>query len=312
MRIVFAGTPEFAAVPLRALLDAAWPVTAVYTQPDRPAGRGRKLTASPVKQLAQAHALPVYQPASLRDPDAQAQLAALRPDLLIVIAYGLILPPAVLSIPSLACVNLHASMLPRWRGAAPIQRAIEAGDTRTGLCLMQMDAGLDTGPVLAQASWPIDAQCSAGELHDALAALGAERLPVWLTALQAGELQPKPQDEALATYAHKLSKADSRLDWSQDADVLARRVRAFNPWPVACAELHGQSVKLWAASARPERGEAAPGEIFALTETGLQVACGSGSLVIREMQFPGGRRLPAAEIARGRSLLGERFATVTV
>ena len=251
MRIVFAGTPDFA-VPCLQAAARHNEVVAVYTQPDRPAGRGRGLTASPVKQAALERGLPVYQPLSLRDPAAQAELAALQPDLLVVVAYGLILPQAVLDIPTHGCWNVHASLLPRWRGAAPIQRAIQAGDSHSGVCLMQMEAGLDTGPVLLEQSLELAADETGGSLHDKLAALGAQVLADGLGLLRAG-LRPvaRPQPAEGVEYAHKLDKAEARLQWSEDAQVLERQVRAFNPWPVAEAQLQGERVRIHAAQAIP-------------------------------------------------------------
>ncbi len=306
-RLVFAGTPEFAAEPLRALLQAWVEVTAVYTQPDRPAGRGRKLSPSPVKQVALAHDLPVFQPRSLRDVEAQAQLQALQPDVFLVIAYGLILPQRVLDIPRLGCVNLHASLLPRWRGAAPIQRAIEAGDEETGLCLMQMEAGLDTGPVLAQANCAIEPQMTAGQVHDALVELGAAHLPQWMQQYCAGQLQAQPQDDAQANYAHKLEKSESRLDWTTSAAELARKLRAFDPWPGSSGQLDTQAVKLFGLRAVDEHAQGQPGEIVKISDEGLEIACGQGSLTVAEVQFPGARRMPAQAAARGRQLMGQRF-----
>lgn len=308
MRIVFAGTPEFAARPLAALLSEAdvhgFEVVGVYTQPDRPAGRGRKLTPSPVKQVAVAHDLPVYQPESLKGQAEQAELAALNPDVMVVIAYGLILPQAVLDIPRQACVNLHASLLPRWRGAAPIQRAIEAGDTRTGLCLMQMEAGLDTGPVLARDEMDIGPHMSGGELHDALMVRGAQCLPGWLSQL--GQLTPHVQDDALATYAHKLSKHDGRLDFSRPARELALKLRAFDPWPGCFAMLDGQAVKLAGLVDVLENKASTPGAITAVSDM-LTIDCGQGALRINQIQFPGARRMSVAEAARGRDLTGRCF-----
>ena len=229
LRIVFAGTPDFAAAHLQALLQAGLNIVAVYSQPDRPAGRGHKLTPSAVKQLAVQHELPVYQPQTLRAPEAQAELAALQPDLLVVVAYGLILPQAVLDIPRLGCINSHASLLPRWRGAAPIQRAIEAGDAETGVTVMQMEAGLDTGPMLLKTQTPILPEDTGGSLHDRLAELGPPAVLQAIAGLAAGTLQGEVQDDSLATYAHKLGKADARIDWSRPASELALMIRAFNP-----------------------------------------------------------------------------------
>ena len=306
MRIVFAGTPEFAAAPLRALLADGADITAIYTQPDRPAGRGRRLQVSPVKRVAQDHGLPLQQPESLREEADQSALAALAPDLMLVIAYGLILPPAVLAIPRLGCVNLHASLLPRWRGAAPIQRAIAAGDAESGVCLMQMDAGLDTGPVLARHREEIPPGTTGGQLHDRLMQASCERLPGWLRRLAAGDLQARPQPEAGVCYAPKLSKDEARVDWTQDAVSVARLVQAFDPWPVASAALDGQRLRLWGA--RAESGDGRPGEVLAEDSLGLKVACGQGCVRITELQWPGGRRMPAVEAARGHPLLGQRFA----
>src|SRR5690606_5561398 len=235
LRIVFAGTPEFAAAHLQALLDAKLNIVAVYTQPDRPAGRGQKLTPSAVKKLALQHGLPVYQPQPLRAPEAQAELAALEADLLVVVAYGLILPQAVLDLPRLGCINSHASLLPRWRGAAPIQRAIEAGDDETGVTVMQMEAGLDTGPMLLKSRTPIGVDDTGGSLHDRLAEIGPVAVLQAIEGLAAGTLEAEVQDDSLATYAHKLSKAEARIDWARPARELALMIRAFNPWPLAHA-----------------------------------------------------------------------------
>ncbi|MGG4616385.1 methionyl-tRNA formyltransferase, partial [Pseudomonas aeruginosa] len=237
LRIVFAGTPEFAAEHLKALLDTPHRIVAVYTQPDRPAGRGQKLMPSAVKSLALEHGLPVMQPQSLRNAEAQAELAALRADLMVVVAYGLILPQAVLDIPRLGCINSHASLLPRWRGAAPIQRAMEAGDAESGVTVMQMEAGLDTGPMLLKVSTPISAADTGGSLHDRLAALGPKAVVEAIAGLAAGTLHGEIQDDALATYAHKLNKDEARLDWSRPAVELERQVRAFTPWPVCHTSL---------------------------------------------------------------------------
>jgi methionyl-tRNA formyltransferase len=303
LRIVFAGTPEFAAVHLQALLDAGLAPVAVYTQPDRPAGRGQKLMASPVKQLAVAHGIPVLQPATLRDPAAQAELAALQPDLLVVVAYGLILPQAVLDIPRLGCINSHASLLPRWRGAAPIQRAVQAGDAESGVTVMRMEAGLDTGPMLLKVRTPIAADDTGGSLHDRLAALGAAAVVAAIPQLAAGTLAGEVQDDALANYAHKLNKDEARLDWSRPAAELERLVRAFNPWPVCHSSLDEAALKVYAAELG--EGQGAPGTILAASRDGLTVACGSGALRLTRLQLPGGKPLGFAELYNSRR---EQFA----
>lgn len=303
LRIVFAGTPEFAARHLHALLRVGYSIAAVYTQPDRPAGRGQKLAMSPVKQLAESHNIPVYQPQTLRNADAQAELAALKPDLLIVVAYGLILPQAVLDIPRLGCINSHASLLPRWRGAAPIQRAIEAGDAETGVTVMRMEAGLDTGPMLSKISTPITAEDTGGSLHDRLALLGAEAVVEAIPALAAGTLPDKLQDDALATYAHKLNKEEAKLDWSRPAVDLERLIRAFNPWPLCHSTLAGEGVKIYAATVVDGNGQ--PGEILEASREGLRVACGEGALLLTRIQFPGGKPLAFADLFNARR---ERFA----
>lgn len=303
LRIVFAGTPEFAARHLHALLRVGYSIAAVYTQPDRPAGRGQKLAMSPVKQLAESHNIPVYQPQTLRNADAQAELAALKPDLLIVVAYGLILPQAVLDIPRLGCINSHASLLPRWRGAAPIQRAIEAGDAETGVTVMRMEAGLDTGPMLSKVSTPITAEDTGGSLHDRLALLGAEAVVEAIPALAAGTLPDKLQDDALATYAHKLNKEEAKLDWSRPAVDLERLIRAFNPWPLCHSTLAGEGVKIYAATVVDGNGQ--PGEILEASREGLKVACGEGALLLTRIQFPGGKPLAFADLFNARR---ERFA----
>ena len=300
MRIVFAGTPDFA-VPCLQAAARHNEVVAVYTQPDRPAGRGRGLTASPVKQAALERGLPVYQPLSLRDPAAQAELAALQPDLLVVVAYGLILPKAVLDIPTHGCWNVHASLLPRWRGAAPIQRAIQAGDSHSGVCLMQMEAGLDTGPVLLEQSLELAADETGGSLHDKLAALGAQVLADGLGLLRAG-LRPvaRPQPAEGVEYAHKLDKAEARLQWSEDAQVLERQVRAFNPWPVAEAQLQGERVRIHAAQAIPGVPGMPVGSVLAATKAGIDIACGKGALRLLVVQREGGKPVAAADYLNAR------------
>jgi methionyl-tRNA formyltransferase len=306
MRLIFAGTPEFAAQALAALIAAGHDIPLVLTQPDRPAGRGMKLKASPVKELALEHGLPVEQPERLKAPASWTPIVAAQADLMIVAAYGLILPQGVLDIPRLGCVNIHASLLPRWRGAAPIQRAIEAGDAETGITLMQMDAGLDTGAMLSRAALPIAAEDTAGSLHDKLAALGAREIVALLPRLEAGTIRAEAQDERLATYAKKIGKADAAVDWRRPAMELDRQVRAFNPVPGAHALLGGEAVKLWRA--RPAAGRGAPGEIVAVEREAITVACGDGALALLELQKAGGKRLPAAAFLAGNPLtVGQRF-----
>ena len=296
LRLVFAGTPEFSVPALRACLDSGAQVVAAYTQPDRPAGRGRQLAASPVKQAALEAGIAVEQPETLRDKSARERLAAYAPDLVVVVAYGLILPKSVLALPRLGCWNVHASLLPRWRGAAPIQRAILAGDAESGVDLMQMEAGLDTGPVLLQARTPIAESDTGGTLHDRLAALGAQVLADGLARVLRGEtLTPTPQRDDGVEYAHKLDKAEARLDWNQPAATLARKVRAFDPWPVAEELLDGERVRIWSALALVAHGDAAPGSIVAASADGIDVATGDGVLRIRELQRDGGRRISARD-----------------
>jgi methionyl-tRNA formyltransferase len=303
MRVIFAGTPDFSVPVLQIIFDSRHTVVGVYTQPDRPAGRGRKLKPGPVKQLALQKGLPVFQPASLRGQAEQQTLAGLQPDLMVVVAYGLLLPQAVLDIPGRGCVNLHASILPRWRGAAPIQRAILAGDNETGVCLMQMEAGLDSGPVLAEARTPVAPDETGGSLHDRLSLLAARLLAEHLDDLDAGNLQPRPQDESRVTYAHKLDKREAIIDWRQDAEQLERQVRAFNPWPVAQAHYQGQSLRIW--SAKAVQGDSTkPGTVVAAGRDGIDVACGSGCLRLQEVQLPGGKRLDAAAFLNARSVDG--------
>jgi methionyl-tRNA formyltransferase len=298
MRLVFAGTPEFAAEHLQALLGSTHQVVAVYTQPDRPAGRGQKLMPSPVKQLALRHDIPVYQPSTLRNVDAQAELSALAPDLMVVVAYGLILPQAVLDIPRLGCINSHASLLPRWRGAAPIQRAVEAGDQASGVTVMRMEAGLDTGPMLLKVSTPISADDTGGSLHDRLARLGPPAVIEAIEGLAAGTLEGQVQDDALATYAHKLNKEEARLDWSRPAVELERQIRALYPWPVCHSTLNQDAVKV--LTAQVAQGTGAPGEILSASKEGLIVACGQGALCLTRLQLPGGKPLAFADLYNSR------------
>lgn len=305
MRVVFAGTPDFSVPVLQALLDSGHSVVGVYSQPDRPAGRGRKLTPGPVKQLALQHAVPVFQPLSLKPVEAQRELADLEPDLMVVVAYGLILPQAVLDLPGRGCVNLHASLLPRWRGAAPIQRAILAGDRESGVCLMQMEAGLDSGPVLAEARTAISSDDTGGTLHDRLSVLAAELLATHLDDLEQGVLEAHVQDEALVTYAGKLDKSEALVDWQRDAAYLERQVRAFNPWPVAQTGYDGKMLRIW--SARAIEGSAAPGRVVTAGKQGIDVGCGSGCLRLLEIQMPGAKRLSAADFLNARRVDGVVF-----
>ena len=296
MKLIFAGTPEFAAQALAALIAAGHQLALVLTQPDRPSGRGMALRPSPVKTLALEHGIKVFQPPTLRDDAAQARLQAVGADAMIVAAYGLILPQAVLDLPRFGCINIHASLLPRWRGAAPIQRAILAGDAESGVCIMQMEAGLDTGPVLLSAALPIAADETAGSLHDRLAELGAGLI---VAALEKLPLAPTPQADCGVTYAAKIEKSEAMLDWNQSAQQLARQVRAFNPFPGALATLGQLSVKVWRASA--EAGEGSPGTILAGDRAGILVACGEGALRLTELQKAGGKRLSAAQFLAGAS-----------
>ncbi|UCJ17592.1 methionyl-tRNA formyltransferase [Pseudomonas sp. MM211] len=307
LRIVFAGTPEFAAAHLKALLDTPHQILAVYTQPDRPAGRGQKLMPSPVKQLALEHDIPVLQPPSLRDAAAQAELAALAPDLLVVVAYGLILPQVVLDIPRFGCINSHASLLPRWRGAAPIQRAVQAGDAESGVTVMQMEAGLDTGPMLLKVRTPITADDTGGSLHDRLAELGPPAVIEAIAGLASGTLMGEVQDDALANYAHKLNKDEARLDWARPAEELERLIRAFNPWPICHSTLNEAPLKVLAGSIGEGQGQ--PGEILAASKDGLTVACGNGALRLTRLQLPGGKALNFADLYNSRR---EQFAVGTV
>ncbi|WP_243040451.1 methionyl-tRNA formyltransferase [Dyella sedimenti] len=293
-RVVFAGTPEFSVPCLEACRASGAEVVAVYTQPDRPAGRGRKLTPSPVKQAALAAGIPVEQPESLKSGEARATLAGYAPDLMVVVAYGLILPRKVLAIPRLGCWNVHASLLPRWRGAAPIQRAILAGDAESGVDLMRMEAGLDTGPVLLERRTPIGREDTGGSLHDRLAALGAEVLAEGLSRVMAGEtLVAHPQPDEGVTYAHKLEKAEARLDFTWPAIELERKVRAFDPWPVAEGEIDGEPLRIWAARAIEGHGE--PGTVLAMSREGIDIACGEGTLRVMALQRAGGKRITAAD-----------------
>ena len=304
MRVVFAGTPPFAVPALEAIVAAGHEVPLVLTQPDRPAGRGLKLTPSAVAQCADRLRLAISKPATLKDAAAQESLRAIAPDVMVVAAYGLLLPPAVLSIPVQGCINIHASLLPRWRGAAPIHRALLAGDAKTGVGIMRMEAGLDTGPVLLEAERPIGGRDTTGTLTEALARLGAQAIVEALPRL--AQLTPAPQDDSRATYAPKISKAEARIDWAASNAEVDRRIRAFDPFPGAEARLGEETVKIWRA--RPVDATGAPGEIVRADDDGIVVACGSGGLLAEVLQRPGGRRLPAAEFLRGRQrVAGERL-----
>ncbi len=306
LRILFAGTPEFSVPCLQGLLDSPHSVIAVYTQPDRPAGRGRKLQASPVKVQAQTARIPVYQPKTLRDPQAIATLRQLQPDLMVVIAYGLLLPEEVLAIPKLGCLNLHASLLPRWRGAAPIQRAILAGDGETGVSLMHMELALDAGPVYAQQRIALGGRETAGQVHDRLAALSPDLLLAALPHILDGSLQPQPQDDRRATYAKKITKEEAWIDWHRSAQEIDRQIRAFHPWPIAQTRSGAQILRIWAAEPLPDkRTQAAPGTVLAESDSGIEVATGAGQLRITRLQRPGKRPLPAAEFLRAHSLASQ-------
>ncbi|MES9991754.1 MAG: methionyl-tRNA formyltransferase [Candidatus Thiodiazotropha sp.] len=304
LRIIFAGTPEFAATALTALLTTQHQVVAVYTQPDRPAGRGRKVQLSAVKELALAHDLEVRQPQSLKDETAQRALADMNADLMVVVAYGLLLPQAVLDIPRLGCINIHASLLPRWRGAAPIQRALLAGDKESGVTIMRMEAGLDTGPMLHVLKTPINDDDTGGSLHDRLARLGAQALLESLPALAEGRLKAEPQDEGQANYAKKLDKQEGLIDWSESAEAIDRKVRAFNPWPVAQCHYDEKVMRVWQSQPLAESCVAKPGEVVRSGKSGIDVATGGGVLRILQLQMPGKRTLSAADFLNAHSMDG--------
>ncbi|HEY6130573.1 MAG TPA: methionyl-tRNA formyltransferase [Halioglobus sp.] len=315
LRVIFAGTPAFAATHLESLIKSEHQLLAVYTQPDRPAGRGRKLQASPVKILAEQVGLNVYQPASLKDKEVQQQLADLGADVMVVVAYGLILPQAVLDTPRFGCLNVHASLLPRWRGAAPIQRAIEAGDATTGITIMQMNAGLDTGAMLASVNCPIGSRTNAASLHEELALLGPPLLQQVLGDIEHRRSLGETQDDRRASYAHKILKAEAQIDWCHSAQELDRKVRAFNPFPVCYSCLNGERVRFW--QARPLNSEVSlepPGTIVRAGEEGLVVSCGNGALAIEVLQLEGGKALSAQQLLSAHRALfapGSRFALLT-
>lgn len=307
-RIIYAGTPDFAVPALQALIDGQsddYEVVAVYSQPDRPAGRGRKLQASPVKQCALDADIPVHQPLNFKAAEDRQILQELKPDLMVVAAYGLLLPESVLTIPTHGCVNLHASLLPRWRGAAPIQRAIEAGDRETGITLMQMDIGLDTGDMLAKSATPINDSETGQTLHDRLSEIGGPLLMQHLSSLLAGELSGDKQDDAQANYAKKLSKAEAELDFSLSAMVLSRKIRAMSPWPICYTQRKGKPLRFWMAEALEGNADSLPGTVIACTKQGLDIATNDGILRITKLQLPGGKPLNIQDFVNGNDLTGE-------
>lgn len=300
LRIIFAGTPDFAARHLDALLSSGHQVVGVFTQPDRPAGRGKKLMPSPVKVLAEEKGLPVFQPASLRPQENQQLVADLNADVMVVVAYGLILPKAVLDMPRLGCINVHGSLLPRWRGAAPIQRSLWAGDAETGVTIMQMDVGLDTGDMLHKLACPITPEDTSGSLYDKLADLGPQGLIETLKQLANGTAKPEVQDDALVTHAEKLSKEEARVDWTLSAEQLERCIRAFNPWPMSWFEIDGQPVKVWQASVIHSKSDAQPGTIVDANKQGIQVATGDGILNLHSLQPAGKKAMSAQDLLNSR------------
>jgi len=307
LKIIYAGTPEFAVPALELLVQSEHDVIAVYTQPDRPAGRGRILAQSPVKVCALKHDINVYQPQSLKAESEITHLASFNPDLIVVAAYGLLLPPSVLSIPRLGCINIHASLLPRWRGAAPIQRAIQAADQESGISIMQMDAGLDTGDILATSCVTILAEWTSADLNNRLQQLGAGMLMETLEQLDSGEPTRVPQDNAYATYAHRIEKSEARIDWNKNAETIQREIRAFVPWPVSFTSLDGDSVRVWRAEIDTSYDGDVPGRIIEHNRTGIFVSCKDSVLHITNLQFAGKKRLTAAEALNARDLTGMHF-----
>lgn len=303
LKIIFAGTPDFAATALSALINSEHEVIAVYSQPDRPAGRGRKLRASPVKEVALEHDIPVYQPENLKDKDAQDELRALNADVMVVAAYGLLLPQAVLDIPKYGCLNIHASLLPRWRGAAPIQRAIAAGDTESGITIMQMNAGLDTGDILQLSACPITRQDSGGSLHDKLAEIGATTILETLANVANNSLHPVVQDDALATYAHKLDKKEAQINWQDSAENIARMIRAFNPWPVAYTQIEDKTLRIWQAEVielnSNTKASYKPGTVISCDKKGIDISCGEGTLRLLKLQPSGSKAMDVAAFMNG-------------
>lgn len=312
LRIIFAGTPDFAAQHLQALLDSKHQVIGVYSQPDRPAGRGRKLTASPVKALALEHGIDVQQPLSFKDEASKNTLKDFNADIMVVVAYGLLLPQAVLDTPKLGCINVHGSLLPRWRGAAPIQRAILAGDNSSGITIMQMEAGLDTGPMLLKAETPITQDDTSASLYAKLASLGCTSLIESLDALQESALTPQVQDDAQANYASKLVKAEGAINWHQSAKQISLQVRGLNPWPVAYSDWQNNRLRIWMASPLETVSNKEPGTLVAIDKTGIEVACGSGHLKITQLQWPGGKALSQNELMnlKPKMQLGDSFTSL--
>jgi len=307
LRVIFAGTPEFSVYPLKALLESEHEVIAVYTQPDRPAGRGRQLKPSPVKQVAVEADIAVYQPNNFKAEADLLALEALQADVMVVVAYGLILPQRVLDAPRYGCLNIHASILPRWRGAAPIQRAIQAGDSQTGVTIMQMEAGLDTGPMLYKAIIDIGENETGGQLHDRLAPLGATALMHTLNLLVAGQLTPEIQNDAQANYAHKLEKAEAQIDWSRPASSLVKMIQAFNPWPVAFTQLVGKTLRIWDARLIDKNSDASAGTVVAASAEGIDVATGDGLLRITQLQPQGKRAMSARDFLNAHDINGQCF-----
>ncbi len=308
MRIIFAGTPDFAAESLKALLTTEHEICAVYSQPDRPSGRGRKLTASAVKQVALEHNIPVEQPLNFKEDQAKKILANYQADLMIVVAYGLLLPQIVLDTPTLGCINVHASLLPRWRGAAPIQRAILAGDTETGVCIMQMEAGLDTGPVLSRATCPISTEDTSQTLHDRLAILGADTLLAALPNINELQSNAQAQNESLTCYAAKLLKPEANIDWHQTANQISRQVHAFNPWPIAQTVWQGKVFRIWSASVIEVKSAAPAGDVIAVNKDSIDVATNKGVLRLNQVQLPGKRAMPVADFLNANTIAtGDHF-----
>ncbi len=307
MKIIFAGTPEFAAVALTALLKTKHDIIAVYTQPDRPAGRGRKLTPSAVKQTALEANIDVYQPASLKTEEEQKSLTNLNADVMVVAAYGLLLPLPVLTAPTYGCINIHASLLPRWRGAAPIHRAILAGDSETGITIMQMDEGLDTGDMMLKTSCTIEPDDTSASLHDRLASIGGKAIVSVLTAMAKQNIQAVKQDNSQAVYAHKLKKAEAKIDWTRSAKQLDQQIRAFNPWPVAQCDFNGKVLRFWHSSAIEKDHQTEPGTIISATKLGIDIATGEGVLRVSSVQLPGGKAIDAASFINAHDVLSVKL-----